>query len=232
MKLKVFTVILLIPVFIFISPFPVYSEPRIPENTAHHLLMAIQSRYEKLDRLSCDFDVESKNAGTGLIDKMTGTLWVQFPDKMCWQYVKPEQTVVYDSTDIYIHFIEDNQVFTGSGESVSGVNIALTFFTDAAKLEQEFLVSLLLDSPAKKECAGCDTISLIPRSSGTGVESISLFWDSSDQWIKNLTIKDIYGNNVIYRFKHFKENPKIRKKLFRFTIPADAEVFDLQGNHK
>ena len=102
------------------------------------ILSDIQSRFHKLQSLECDFSAESKNATTGIIDQMEGKLWIRFPEQMRWEYKKPKQTVIFDGKQLFIYFVDDNQVFTGLGSSISGINLIFTFFTDTNKIKEQF----------------------------------------------------------------------------------------------
>lgn len=208
---------------------PIFStEQYRVDNQADNVLTRIQSRYGNLKSLSCKFQGESRNVLTGVSDKMSGVLWVVFPEKMRWDYKQPRQTVLYDGNRLIIHFADDNQIFVSPGDSVTGVYIAFIFFTDTSELKRQFNIELL--DAIKTRDTNRIALRLTPRRQGTGISSIVITWNNRDQWITKLSILDTYNNNVIYMFQDFQENPRIKKKMFKFKIPRDAEVFDLDGN--
>jgi outer membrane lipoprotein-sorting protein len=204
------------------------AEPATPNPPFEKIIAQMQSRYQSLKSMSCEFSAESKNSTTGMIDHMKGKLSILFPNQVRWDYSSPEQTIVFDGKQLFIYFQKDKQVFTGPGESVSGINIALTFFSDINAIREDFNGSAneLEQEPKQPQQY---FLELTPKKSSDAFEKITLIWDATNKWINRLKIIDIYGNDVTYYFRAFQENPGLKKNLFQFEIPKDTEVFGLDG---
>jgi len=192
------------------------------------ILSDIQFRYQNLKSLSCLFKADSTNSMTGMIDKVYGKLWIDFPGKMRWEYKVPKQTVIYDGKQLIIYYEEENQVFAGPGDSVNGINLIFKFFSDTPKIKEQFRV-VLEDTKEKLEESEQYQLRLFPDSIGLGIDEITIGWDASENWITQMKILDSIGNDVTYYFRSFLKNPRLKRNLFKFKYPKNAEIYDLDG---
>lgn len=193
------------------------------EGDAAKTLDALQKRYDAIQDLRADFVQTSFSAALGKETESSGTVVVQRPGKMRWEYAKPDgRVIVLDGSTIRIWNPEENQLQIAplSPENVSPT--ALGFLMGQAVLKDTFEAKALRE-PGRRERG----LLLKPKSEG-GFESLALWLDPKTLQLRESVVVDLFGNKTRVRLDKIAENRGVDAGLFQLAAPPGAETVDLR----
>ncbi len=205
-------------------PTPVDSPADAPlaglQGQVEAIVAAIQEKYSDVSVIRADFVQVSKSALYGNSDEQTGTLVLQRPRKMRWQFTATGKQFVTDGDTMWIYNPEEKQVLRIRDFSAQA-STADELLQSLHKVGELFDVRLLSKSEAGYELA------LAPRSEAAKaqVKSVRLRLSSSHD-LRELEIVDAYDTVTELRFSNVRLGGEVEEATFDFTPPEGVEVID------
>lgn len=194
-----------------------------PADDAGVILDAVQKRYDAVRDLRADFEQTSWSAALGTETKSNGTVIVQRPGKMRWEYAAPDgRVIVLDKEAIRIWNPEEKQLQIAAISAGNVSPTALGFLLGQAVLRDTFTAEVIAE-PARADRG----LRLRPKSDG-GFESLELWVDPKTYQMKESVVLDLFGNRTRVRFDDVRENAGAKSTEFELVSPEGAEVIDLR----
>jgi outer membrane lipoprotein carrier protein len=197
--------------------------PRKPAlSPAEKLVARVQKHYSAIKKMELDFQQEYERQLTGKKTVSTGKLYTAKPDKMRWDYAKPDPAhYISDGTTLWVYEPTKKKAYK---QSLAGTDLptALTFL-HGAPLTNDFAVAL---DPGAYGAKGDEVLKLTPKQPSARYKNIWLVVDASNQDVKESVILEATGNTNHFTFT----NPAIdgaanvEDKHFVFTPPKDVKV--------
>ncbi|HTO55135.1 MAG TPA: outer membrane lipoprotein carrier protein LolA [Myxococcota bacterium] len=190
---------------------------------AQKTLAAVQKRYDGVHDLRASFVQKSFSPAVGKESESHGTVVVQRPGKMRWEYAAPDaRVIVLDGAAIKLWNPDDKQLQIAAVAS-SGVSpTALSFLMGQGSLADSFTASQESE-PGRGERG----LLLKPKGDAT-FESLVLWLDPKTLQLRESVVVDLFGNRTRVRFDGITENGGVDASAFDFKPPPGAEVIDLR----
>ena len=188
---------------------------------ADRLLKKVAAR-EGADGFSAHFFQESPLKAIGIVETAEGQVWFRKPDYVRWEYETPDRLhYITDGESLWIHSVEDNQVWTGSADAFFGRAGGARFLSDITTVAERFTTA----PPVREE----DTYRLIltPKSAEDFLGRVVLFIDAHTFDITRVVSTAKTGEETTLTFSGFlRKDPPLSR--FTFEIPEGAVVSPLQ----
>lgn len=189
------------------------------------ILEKIVSHYEK-PCFSAYFFQETVLQAMDITDTAFGRIHVQQPDKMRWEYEKPEkQTIVTDGRTLWIYRPADRQVMVGRAPNFLTNGKGAGFLSDLQQLENNFFITC-----APETEPGYDRLKLVPRRPMGDVEAVYLWADKSTGQIDKIVIHNAYGDENRIELSRYVFTDRRQEDRFKFDIPDGVDVVELDEN--
>jgi outer membrane lipoprotein carrier protein len=156
------------------------------------------------------------DSGMNVVQQSSGHLYLQRPDRFRWDYDKPYKShIVGDGKHIWVYDVELAQV---TEHSMRGglANTPATLLAGTGTLEKKFRIKEL------GRQGKLDWVQMIPRSKDGGFEEIRVGFEGTR--LRQLDMIDGLGQTTRVVLRDGKENRKISKKRFVFTVPKGVHV--------
>jgi outer membrane lipoprotein carrier protein len=194
-----------------------------PEDEAGKALDAVQKRYDAVRDLRANFEQVSFSVALGAETSSRGTVAVERPGKMRWEYAAPDgRVIVLDKTSIRIWNPADKQLQIAPLSAGNVSPTALGFLLGQSVLRETFSAELIA-APERAERG----LRLRPKSDG-GFELLELWVDPKTSELRESVVLDLFGNRTRLRLSELRENAGVAAAEFVFEPPAGAEVVDLR----
>ena len=181
----------------------------------------LQERYENALDVSADFYQETFPAGSEHGIKAEGKVYFKRPQKMRWEYKKPDkQLIVTSGQEVFVYEEEAGQVIIVPRDQFLTSDISKAFFLGKGRLEQHFSI---YDVPEAKE-----TVKLIPKEPSAQLKEILISIDPESHLIKEMWLEDHLGGRTHLLFKRIKTNNNLKSSLFAFSPPEGVDIFRTQ----
>ena len=186
-------------------------------------LAAVQKRYDAVRDLRASFVQKSFSPALGKETESHGTVVVERPGKMRWEYAPPDgRVIVLDGSAIRVWNPEDKQLQIAS-LAKSGVSpTALSFLMGDGKLADSFTASPL------SETGHTERGLLLKPKGDASFESLALWLDPKTLQLRESVVLDLFGNRTRVRFDAIAENTGVPASSFELPAPPGAEVIDLR----
>ncbi len=189
------------------------------------ILRHVEERYG-VDSFSASFLQISTIQALDITDHASGRVFVKRPGMMRWEYLSPEpQVIISDGSQLWIYRPEDKQVLVGRAPSFFGDGKGASFLSDIGKMREGFNITL---EPAPDQ--DDHLLKLIPKESSPDIEEIYLTVSWATFRIEEIVTVNPYGDRT--RISLFDQQfvRSLGDDLFRFDVPKDVEVLQLEGN--
>jgi len=186
------------------------------------ILKRLQHRYDCSHSLQANFDEKISSPG-GMTRTRKGTVYFKKIGRMRWEFAAPsEGTVVSDGKTVYDYEKDLNQVVE------LPVNKALkssatTFLLGLGNIKRDFNVSL----PAQPPADGLTHVILAPQRGG---DTMELGLDPKSYDIVKFRLTNQVGGVTELKFSEIRTNVALDDSLFKFTVPAGADIVHPQQN--
>jgi len=186
------------------------------------ILKRLQHRYDCSRSLQANFDEKISSPG-GMTRTRKGTVYFKKIGRMRWEFAAPsEGTVVSDGKTVYDYEKDLNQVVE------LPVNKALkssatTFLLGLGNIKRDFNVSL----PAQPPADGLTHVILAPQRGG---DTMELGLDPKSYDIVKFRLTNQVGGVTELKFSEIRTNVALDDSLFKFTVPAGADIVHPQQN--
>jgi len=159
-------------------------------------------------------DVLDKNGKK--IQSASGTMQFVRPGKFRWEYQKPyEQLIVGDGVKLWIFDKDLNQVTVRKLDEALGSSPA-ALLAGNNEIEKFFALS---DAGSRD---GLDWLEASPKSKDTMFAAVRMGFVGNT--LKQMELKDSFGQTTIIRFDKLERNPKLPADQFKFAPPKGADV--------
>ena len=117
-------------------------EAALPAKSIDEILERVEQIYTA-SSFSASFIQASTIKAMEITDSASGKLYVQYPGKMRWEYLKPEsQLIVTDGVQLWMYRPEDNQVMLGQASTFFSEGKGAGFLSDIRLLRKDFDITL------------------------------------------------------------------------------------------
>ncbi len=192
-----------------------------PIQDASILLKKVETR-AGADGFSAHFFQESPLKAIGIIETAEGQVWFRQPNRVRWEYETPDRLhYITDGESLWIHSLEDNQVWSGSADAFFGKAGGARFLSDITTVAERFITT-----PPVREAHAYRLI-LTPKSADDILERVVLFIDARTFDITRLVSTAKTGEETTLSFSGFlRTSPPLSR--FTFDIPEGAVVSPIQ----
>lgn len=178
---------------------------------------AIEQFSAGLDRYEARFEQVLLTEFGEELDRSSGRVYLQLPDKYRWHYLDPfEQVIVADGEKVWVHDVDLEQVSVRDQFEVPN---ALALLLDPRALQETYELSVLAVDGNQS------TIGMVAREPGgdfSGIEFVV-----GDLNLHKVTFEDALGQVTVIRFADAARNPPIDPLQFSFVIPEGADVIGM-----
>ena len=178
--------------------------------------LGIEQRYNNIKTLQVKF-TETLIDRAGRHRPLTGTLYLEKPRKMRWEYAAPAgRFFLSDGSFDYDYDPKTNQVERSKAKDADDLRSPLAFLLGKVDFDRDF------GSYSTSEGA----ITAIPKSDKLLFSDIT-FVAAPDFSIEKLSIKLQDGSVTSFTFEGEMVNPPLNANLFKFVKPSGAVVDDV-----
>lgn len=204
-----------------LAPATVSAEGLTPEQIAAKL----QKKYEATNSITADFRQITTMQYTNKKQTAAGTLAIQKPGRMRWDYKTPNvQVILCDGKTISLYFQEEKQMITGSAEKYLQSDVTYSFFTGTGDILRDFEVTAPPHDPLETKDAY--VIRLFPRKPHPQVDFLFVWITKETFLIETLKIFDQLGSITEIFLTNTKVNEAIPDTHFLFNPPAGTEIIE------
>jgi len=208
--------LLLFALLIFVLP--VYGQ----QPTTHDLAQRVDHHYNNLKSLKADF-TESYE-GLGRTRTESGTLLLQKPGRMRWDYSRPAgKLFLLDGKYAWFYSKGDPQVQRMEAKKLDDLRSPLRFLLGHTQLEKE--IDHLSAAPATR---GDFSLTGIPHNQENRIQRLTLTI-TPDGTITGIEIQETDGAITRFAFTAEQPNVPIPPSTFRFTPPPGIPVINAMG---
>lgn len=198
---------------------PAWGETTVPD--ADTLLKKVASRMGA-EGFSAHFFQESPLQAIGVVETAEGEVWFRRPSQVRWEYQSPDRIhYITNGKTLWIHSLDDGQVWTGSANAFFGQGGGARFLTDVASVTQRF-------NPAPPvPDNGNYRLVLTPKKTGDILSRVELTIDATTFDITRVLSKARTGEETTLTFSAF-ERKMPDASRFVFEIPKGSVVSPLE----
>ena len=190
-----------------------------PALDAHTLAQRVDQHYNKLHSLKAGFT--QSYDGLGVKRSESGTLLLEKPGRMRWDYSSPEGKIfLLDGKFAWFYAPGDPHVQRMKAKELDDLRSPLRFLLGHTELEKEFN-QLTLKATANGEF----TLSGVPKGQENRIQGVTLTL-RSDGAIIGIEIEEIDGTMTRFSFTNEAGNAVVPANAFRFTAAAGVPVVD------
>ena len=164
------------------------------------------------------FEQSLISESNGLQEISNGVFTLSRPGKFRWDYTQPyEQSIIADGKSIWIYDKDLEQVTVRDMNEILADSPALLLSNEVA-ISEEFIVTM---PPVIKE-TGYEWFILKPKEQDKQYADIRLAFEKEN--LKEMELRDNFGQLTRIVFSDQKRNQKIDQKLFNFKPPPGVDV--------
>ncbi|MBI5556131.1 MAG: outer membrane lipoprotein carrier protein LolA [Deltaproteobacteria bacterium] len=195
------------------------------ELTPQQIAQKIQATYEKTTSLKADFLQTSSISGMEHRQrKGSGTMVIQKPGKLRWDYLSPEKQVLVSDGEIFsLYSATENQMIVSPAKEYLQEDVTYNFFAGKGNLPEDFEVtSVPLDLVKQDSYA----IMLVPKKTHAQVETLYVWVDQATFLVNRLQVLDHLGSVTDLLLFNTEVNRAFPADYFHFTPPEGTEIIE------
>ncbi len=183
----------------------------------------VQQTYESMTSMQASFEQTSSLQGMRHRQEYgKGTLIIQKPAQLRWDYVEPEYKVlVSDGIDISFYVRADNQIFISPAKDYLQEDLTYRFFTGKADLRTDFTT---IKGEAEMEEKGTYCLKLTPQKTSGQVAYLYIWVDADTLHLVRLQLVDKLNTITEFRFTDIIMDKKYPESVFEFMAPKGTEI--------
>jgi len=195
-----------------------------PPEDVNKLVTGLQVRYQSVRSVRADFTQTYRAPGMQQVE--SGTLQMQKPGLMRWEYRQPEfKLFVADGRNLYLYTPADRQVLISDFQAEDARATPLQFLLGKGDIRASFQVSSEAEFPSRLQNTGL--VRLTPRSPQTDYAYVVLEIDLTSFELRRLAIRERTGNISEFLLTNLETNLPLKRNAFEFRIPKGVEVIRL-----
>ncbi len=187
------------------------------------IALQMQKTYDKTIALKAKFDQVSSLSGMSNRQRRAGgTMVIQKPGLLRWDYVTPDEQVLVSDGEIFsLYLASENQMIVTPAREYLQEDITYNFFSGTGDVLRDFEVYPVEDTLKDSESYA---IKLIPKKTHAQVENL-IVWVAKDSFlVKRLQILDHLGSTTDLSFSHITVDQPFPVDFFHFTPPEGTEI--------
>jgi outer membrane lipoprotein carrier protein len=190
------------------------------QSEVSQIVARVDAHYDMLRTLQTDFSETYR--GAGITRSESGTLWLERPGRMRWEYRQPRPKLfLTDGKSAWFYVPGEKQARQSPIRKLADLRSPLAYLLGHTKLNKEFAgLSLAPDIPVEE--SGDVILRGIPRHAG-GLSQVLMEIAPDGRFVR-LEIAGDDGSTTEFRFSHQKENVAIAARQFHFSPPAGVET--------
>jgi outer membrane lipoprotein carrier protein len=190
-------------------------------SNAHQAAAAIDARYNGMKSLRAEFT--EIYSGGGVARSESGTLRIQKPGKMRWDYASPQKKVfVTDGVTAWFYVPGERQARRTSLKKLDDLRSPLRYLLGRTKLEKE-LRGLSFAPDVHPETDGGVVLRGVPVGMEDRISQVLLESDGQG-FLKRIVMEELDGSRTEFRLANQQVNVAIGAAEFNFRPPAGVEV--------
>lgn len=202
----------------------VASSSTLPAQPLGTVIENVERHYNRLSSLRMEFEQSMEFAGQKRSSER-GTLYLQRPGKMRWDYAQPEGKVAVGDGKIFrIYNPLTNQVRQVELEAMTDLRAPLSFLLGRMRIRRMFRNLRLEEADGKQVLTGEG------RQGQDFYSRVEFDLDPQDSNIEGIRIFGLDDSVNVYRFSAENANPRLAAELFVFQAPPGAEVLPLTSD--
>ena len=159
-------------------------------------------------------------AGFSTGKRESGTLWIQAPERLRFDYDAPEKKVfTYDAGEGRFYAPEDSQLTVHRLTQDERTRLPIVFLTASQELSREYSIG------AEAGSAGATLLTLTPRAPRPELAWLKLAV-ARDGSAPELSFEDSGGNRTIFRFTGWRKERPRPPSDYRVTGPSGTRVVE------
>jgi len=190
---------------------------RTPELS--EILKGVENRYNRARTLELSFE-QTYDAPRRAARTESGQLFLRKPGLMRWQYNVPKgKLFISDGKYVYLYTPAANRVERSKVKESEDLRAPLAFLLGKLDFQRDFKRFVMRQDG--------EALSIIaePKSDNATFTQVE-FRVGPEFEIRELEIIGQDNSIMQFRFENEKLNPPLREALFKFSVPADAEVVE------
>lgn len=210
-------------ILMIMLPFSVHSEETAQASMS---IDEILERVEKIytaSNFSASFIQASTIKAMDITDSASGKLYVQYPGKMRWEYLKPEsQLIVTDGIQLWMYRPEDNQVMIGEASTFFSEGKGAGFLSDIRLLRKDFEVTL-----EDIRFGDYYNLKLVPLEKNWDIAYVHLLVSRTTFHIAQVFTYNAYEDVTRIELVAPRFNETFDEDFFTFEIPKGVDILRL-----
>ena len=159
-------------------------------------------------------------AGFTTAKRESGTVWIQAPERLRFDYAAPEVKVfTYDAGEGRFYAPEDHQLTRHRLTSDERARLPVVFLTSADELARGYAVA------AQNGADGATLLTLTPRTPSPDLAWLKVTV-ARDGSVSELSFEDGGGNRTVFRFEAWRAEKARPPGDYRVTGPSGTRVVD------
>ena len=182
----------------------------------------LQKTYDQTTSIVADFKQTSSVPMSRRQRRGSGSLVIQKPGLMRWDYKMPEeQVLVSDGTTISMYFAGNKQMIIMPAREYLKSDITYSFFSGSGDILRDFEILPPEENDVEPHF---HCLKLIPKKNHPQVSSLTVSADRESFLIKRLVIVDHFDSVTDLLFVNLKTNEHKPAAFFSFTPPPGTEI--------
>ena len=192
--------------------------------TLNKAIEGIERHYNSLSGLRMQFEQSMEYSGQRRMVE-NGTLYLQRPGKMRWDYSQPEGKIAVSDGEIFrIYNPNSNQVRQVRLDAMSDLRAPLSFLLGRMRLRRMFRNLRIEERDGQHVLIGEG------RSARDVYSRVEFDFDPAAYAITGIRIVGRDDSVNVYQFSDEQVNPTLAASMFEFKAPTGAEVVPLTRN--
>lgn len=214
---------LILIILMMVIPVSAHSEETaLPSMSVDEILERVEKIYTAA-RFSASFIQASTIKAMEITDSASGKLYVQYPGKMRWEYLKPEsQIVVTDGAQLWRYIPEDNQVQLGQASTYFSEGKGAGFLSDIRLLRKDFDITL-----EDIRFGDYYNLKLVPLETNWDLAFVHLLVSRTTFHIAQVFIYNAYDDVTRIEIVDPQFNESFDDAFFTFKIPQGVDILRL-----
>jgi outer membrane lipoprotein carrier protein len=214
---------LLLITLLMVIPVSAHSqEAALPSMSIDEILDRVEKNYTA-SRFSASFIQASTIKAMEITDSASGKLYVQYPGKMRWEYLKPEpQLIITDGEQLWMYRPEDNQVLLGQAKTFFSEGKGAGFLSDIHLLRKDFDIVL-----EDIRFGDYYNLKLVPLEKNWDIAYVHLLVSRTTFHIAQVFTYNAYDDVTRIELVDPQFNELFDNDFFTFEIPKGVDVLRL-----
>jgi len=207
--------------------FPLTTSIAVEEGTsgvaATEILSRLDRRLQAVTTMKGRFIQSFTSAGLGVPQSESGRFFISRPDRMRWDYTRPEEkTAISDGTHTWLHLPEEGVVYKGSVAAWKNGG-AFSILAGGSLRDEYSAIDVDVAQATRK---GDVVLALKPRRERDEFVSLLVEVDPVSLTLVSVVAVDGAGNRISAFFSEIEENVALPRDVFLFKPPVGARVID------